>query len=125
MYRHCKPHFGASSILSLSPAFILRFLVFRRVTFPQSTALDSLLLPILLQYENIAIQRLTQDEALERSGDDINKKLTGFDALTTKDKMKQFLVELNATIPRFKDQVRLTGSNPELKSRCREYLERV
>ncbi|KAI4697123.1 uncharacterized protein J4E84_000248 [Alternaria hordeiaustralica] len=67
---------------------------------------------------------MVNNEALERSGDDINRKLTGFNTLATKDDMKQFLVELNATIPRFKDQVRLTGSKPELKSRYREYLER-
>ncbi|KAI4643646.1 hypothetical protein J4E93_006658 [Alternaria ventricosa] len=47
---------------------------------------------------------MVNNEALERSGDGINEKLTGFNALATKDKMKRFLVELNATIPRFKDQ---------------------
>jgi len=47
---------------------------------------------------------MVNNEALERSGDGINKKLTGFNTLLIKGKMKQFLVELNATIPRFKDQ---------------------
>ncbi|KAI4618059.1 uncharacterized protein J4E87_008068 [Alternaria ethzedia] len=62
------------------------------------------------------------NEALERSGNDIKEKLADFDALATRDNMKLFLVQLNATIPRFKDRVRLTGSKPELKSRYREYL---
>jgi len=64
------------------------------------------------------------NEALERSGNDIKEKLADFDALATRDNMKLFLVQLNATIPRFKDRVRLTGSKPELKSRYREYLVR-
>ncbi|KAI4632840.1 hypothetical protein J4E80_000198 [Alternaria sp. BMP 0032] len=64
------------------------------------------------------------NEALERSGDDIKEKLADFDALATRDNMKLFLVQLNATIPKFKDRVRLTGSKPELKSRYHEYLLR-
>ncbi|KAI4928124.1 uncharacterized protein J4E92_005607 [Alternaria infectoria] len=64
------------------------------------------------------------NEALERSGDDIKEKLAAFDALATRDNMKLFLVQLNATIPKFKDRVRLTGSKPELKSRYHQYLLR-
>jgi len=71
------------------------------------------------------IQRLAQDEALESSSDDFDEKLVAFNALATKGRIKQFLVELNATITRFKDQVRLTGSVPELRSRYCEYLKRV
>jgi len=71
------------------------------------------------------VQTLAQDEALESSSDDFEEKLEAFNALGTKGNMKQFLVELNATIPRSKDQVRLTRNVPDLRSRYCEYLRRV
>ncbi|KAI4711708.1 hypothetical protein J4E89_003150 [Alternaria sp. Ai002NY15] len=56
-----------------------------------------------------------------RSGDGTNKKLTDFNALAIKDKMKQFLVELNSTIPRFKDQ----GTADWEQTRAKEPVSRA
>ena len=126
--RYLKPHFGASIILSLSRAFILCFLSFAALRSRKA------LFQILLRYSAPSrptamskhpVQRLVQDEALESSSNDFEEKLKAFNALGTKGKMKQFLVELNVTIPRFKDQVRLTGNVPDLRSGYCEYLRRV
>jgi len=69
----------------------------------------------------VHFEEMVNNEALERSGDGINKKLTGFNALAIKDNMKQFLVELNATIPRFKDQ----GTADWEQTRAKEPVSRA
>ncbi|KAI4943954.1 hypothetical protein J4E91_009101 [Alternaria rosae] len=70
------------------------------------------------------VQGMADGGALKGSISDIDKKLEAFNGLATKARMKKFLVELNGTISKLKDQVRHTGNVSELKIRYREHLEK-